>query len=55
VAEFKNSILNGISHIEKKRKQIDLKMKDMYWLIGRNSRLSLENNILGSTQPHEYN
>jgi hypothetical protein len=30
----------------KKRKQIDLKIKDMYWLVGRNSKLSLENNIL---------
>jgi hypothetical protein len=28
-------------HIRKKRKQIDLKIKDMYWLIGRNSKLSL--------------
>jgi hypothetical protein len=33
-------------HIKKKRKQIDLKIKDMCWLIGRNSKLSLENKIL---------
>jgi hypothetical protein len=33
-------------HIGKKRKQINLKIKDMYWLIGRNSKLSLENKIL---------
>jgi hypothetical protein len=31
---------------KKKRKQIDLKIKDMYWLIGRNSMLSLKNKIL---------
>jgi hypothetical protein len=30
-------------HIKKKLKQIDLKIKDMYWLIGTNSKLSLEN------------
>jgi hypothetical protein len=29
-----------------KLKQMDLKIKDMYWLIGRNSKLSLENKIL---------
>jgi hypothetical protein len=33
-------------HIRKKRKQIDLKIKDMYWLVGRNSKFSLENKIL---------
>jgi hypothetical protein len=33
-------------HIRKKRKQIDLKIKDMYWIIGRKSLLSLENKIL---------
>jgi hypothetical protein len=31
---------------KKKRKEIDLKMKDMNWLIGRHSKLSLENKIL---------
>jgi hypothetical protein len=30
----------------KKRKHIDLKIKRMYWLIGRNSKLSLENKML---------
>jgi hypothetical protein len=33
-------------HIRKKRKQIDLKIKDMFWLIGRNSKRSLENKIV---------
>jgi hypothetical protein len=30
----------------KKRKQMGLKIMDMYWLIGRNAKLSLENKIL---------
>jgi hypothetical protein len=30
----------------KKRKQIDLKIKDIFWLIRRNSKHSLENKIL---------
>jgi hypothetical protein len=29
-----------------KKTQIDLKIKDMYWVIGRNSKLPLENKIL---------
>jgi hypothetical protein len=33
-------------HIRKKWKQTDLKIKDMYWLIGIYSKLSLENKIL---------
>jgi hypothetical protein len=33
-------------HITKKRKQIDLKTKEMQWLIGRNSKLSLDNKLL---------
>jgi hypothetical protein len=33
-------------HIRKERKQIYLKNKDMYWLIGRHSKISLENKIL---------
>lgn len=37
--------LNWRDHIKKKRKQIDLKMKDLYWLLGRKSRMSLENKI----------
>jgi hypothetical protein len=37
--------LNWKEHIKKKRKQIDLRIKDMCSLIGRNSKLSLENNV----------
>lgn len=33
-------------HIVKKRKQIDLKFKQLYWLLGRQSPLSLENKVL---------
>lgn len=33
-------------HIVKKHKQIDLKIKDLYWLIGRKSKLTLENKLL---------
>jgi hypothetical protein len=29
-----------------KKTQTDLKIRDMHWLIGRNSKLSLENKIL---------
>jgi hypothetical protein len=32
-----------ITKKKKKHKEIDLEIKDMYWLIGRNSKLSLEN------------
>lgn len=34
------------THIGKKRKEMDLKVKKLYWLMGRNSRLSCENKIL---------
>ena len=33
-------------HIIKKRKQIDLKFKQLYWLLSRKSPLSLENKVL---------
>ena len=33
-------------HITTKRKEIDLKIKRMYWLLGRRSALSLENKLL---------
>ena len=33
-------------HILTKRKQLGLKLSNMYWLIGRKSRLSLDNKIL---------
>ncbi|PNF30198.1 hypothetical protein B7P43_G08422 [Cryptotermes secundus] len=41
-----DNLLTWTEHITKKRKQIDLKIKDMHWLIGRNSKLSLDNKIL---------
>ena len=34
------------SHIWSKRKQLNLKFRKMYWLLGRNSQLTLENKIL---------
>jgi len=34
-------------HIVKKRKQINLKFKKLYWLLGRKSSLALENKVLG--------
>jgi hypothetical protein len=33
-------------HIAKKRKQVKLKVKELYWLIGRKSPLSLDNKLL---------
>ena len=38
--------LNWKEHIIRKRKQVKLKDKDLYWLIGRKSPLSLENKLL---------
>lgn len=38
--------LNWSAHIKNKRKQIGLKVKEMYWLIGRRSQLSLSNKLL---------
>jgi hypothetical protein len=38
--------LNWREHITRKRKQIDLKFKQLYWLLGRKSPLSLENKVL---------
>jgi len=38
--------LNWKEHIIKKKKQTDLKVKEIKWLIGRNSNLSLENKLL---------
>ncbi|KAL7295768.1 hypothetical protein TKK_0010819 [Trichogramma kaykai] len=34
------------AHIWSKRKQLGLKLRSLYWLIGRNSALSLENKVL---------
>ena len=33
-------------HITEKRKQLDLKLRNLYWLIGRKSQLSLANKLL---------
>jgi hypothetical protein len=33
-------------HISTKRKQLDLKLRNLYWIIGRKSQLSLENKLL---------
>lgn len=38
--------LTWASHIKKKRKELDLKMKKMYWLIGKKSKLSLHNKLM---------
>jgi hypothetical protein len=37
---------SNLERTHKKHKHIDLKIKDIYWLIGRNSKLSLENKML---------
>lgn len=37
--------LNWKEHISKKRKQLGLKFSKLYWLIGRNSKLSLNNKL----------
>jgi hypothetical protein len=34
------------NHISSKRKQLDLKLRNMYWIIGRKSQLSLANKLL---------
>jgi hypothetical protein len=34
------------SHIKAKRGQLDLKIKNMYWLLNRKSKLSLENKLI---------
>jgi hypothetical protein len=34
------------THIHAKRKKLDLSLKRMYWIIGENSELSLENKLL---------
>jgi hypothetical protein len=40
-----DSRLTWAQHLDKKRKQIDLKVKDLYWVIGRKSA-SLESKVL---------
>jgi hypothetical protein len=34
------------NHISAKRKQLDLKLRKLYWIIGRKSPLSLTNKLL---------
>jgi hypothetical protein len=34
------------NHISAKRKQLDLRLRNMYWIIGRKSQLSLANKLL---------
>jgi len=41
-----NCRLNWKEHIAKKRKQIDLNTKEINWLIGKKSHLSVENKLL---------
>ena len=38
--------LNWKEHIARNRKQIDLKTKEISWLLGENSHLSIENKLL---------
>jgi hypothetical protein len=38
--------LNWKEHIIKKRKQMDLRHKELYWLLGRISHLSVDNKLL---------
>jgi hypothetical protein len=38
--------LNWREHITKKRKQINLRYKELYWLLGRPSHLSVNNELL---------
>jgi hypothetical protein len=38
--------LNWKNHFHKKRKQMDLRYKELYWLLGRKSHLSVDNNLL---------
>jgi hypothetical protein len=41
-----DSRLTWTQHLAKKKKQIDLKVKDLYWVIGRKSPTSLESKVL---------
>jgi hypothetical protein len=38
--------LSWRDHTVKKRKQVELKVKELSWLLGRKSHLSLENELL---------
>jgi hypothetical protein len=51
-AKFRNAVpfcvkrLTWKNHVATKRKQLDLKTREIYWLIGKHSPLSLENKLL---------
>jgi hypothetical protein len=38
--------LHWKSHVKKKREEIGLKYKEMYWLMGRRSDVSVHNNLM---------
>jgi hypothetical protein len=38
--------LTWLKHMSTKRKQLDVKLRKLYWIIGRKSQLSLENKLL---------
>ena len=38
--------LSWKDHIVKKRKQVELKVKELSWLLGRKSQLSIDNKLL---------
>jgi hypothetical protein len=38
--------LTSPKHISTKRKQLEIKLRKLYWIIGRKSQLSLENKLL---------
>ena len=41
-----DSKLNWKEHVIKERRQMDLRYKDLYWLLGRSSPLSADNKLL---------
>lgn len=41
-----DTMLRWKEHVKIKRKELDIKYRDLYWLIGRNSTLSIHNKIL---------
>jgi hypothetical protein len=40
------AIIHNAAHVKKKREELSLRCKKMYWLTGRNSSLSLHNKLL---------
>jgi hypothetical protein len=45
-----DSKLRRKEHIKKKRDELNIKFRKMYWLLGRNSELSIHNKIILSKQ-----